>query len=320
MNILKVIVCAALAAASLQAGAQNFPTKPVRVIISFTPASATDIVGRLVCAKLSEYWGQPVVPENRSGAGGSIGAAAVVKTEPDGYTLLIDSNAHAVAPNIYAKLPYDTIKDFTDIAPLAEQPNVLVVSTSAPYKSLVEFVNGAKAKPGVINIGHAGVGSGTHLNTEKFIMASGIKVTEVPFKGTPEVVQAIFSGSVDAYFAPISAAMSQVRGGKLRPLAVSTAKRNPTLPDVPTTSEAGVKGADFSLWFGLWGPAGMNADLVSKINADARRAVADPGVREKLANLGNDTMSMSPAEFARFVRSEIDDYQRIVRAAGIKPQ
>lgn len=320
MNFAKTIAAAALSAVALQAGAQSYPTKPVHVIISFTPASATDIVGRLVCAKLSEYWGQPVVPENRSGAGGSIGSAVVAKADPDGYTLLINSNAHAVNPAIYAKLPYDTIKDFTDIAPLAEQPNVLVVSASAPYKNLMDFVNGAKAKPGVINIGHAGVGSGTHLNTEKFILASGVKVTEVPFKGTPEVVQAIFSGSVDAYFAPISAALSQVKSGRLRPLAVSTAKRNPTLPEVPTTSEAGVKGADFALWFGLWGPAGMNPELVNKINADVRRAVADPGVKEKLSNLGNDTMSLSAADFARLVRSEIEDYQRIVKAAGIKPQ
>jgi tripartite-type tricarboxylate transporter receptor subunit TctC len=317
---MKRILLALLAACALPAHAQTYPAKPVQVIISFTPASATDIVGRIVAAKLAEYWGQPVVSENRSGAGGSIGSAAVAKAAPDGYTLLINSNAHSVNPAIYAKLPYDTTKDFVDIVPLAMQPNVLVVNANAPYKSLMDLVNTAKAKPGAINWGHAGVGSGTHLNTEKLIAAANINVTQVPFKGTPEVVQAIFAGSVDCYWVPISAGLSHIRNGKLRPLAVSSAKRNPTLPDVPTTGEAGVKGADAPLWFGVWGPAGLPADIVVKINADARRALADPGVKEKLLNLGNDPMDMSPQEFSRFVRAEIEDYQRVVRAAGIKPQ
>ena len=314
------LLMAASAALAAQAFGQGYPNKPVHVIISFTPGSSTDIVGRIVSQKLSEIWNQPVVPENRAGAGGSIGSAVVAKAAADGYTLLINSSAHSVNPAIYAKLPYDTARDFTDIAPLAVQPNVLVVNAAAPYKSLMDLVNAAKAKPGAINWGHAGIGSGTHLNTEKFVAAANLKVTQVPFKGTPEVIQAMFSGSVDCYWVPISAGMSHIKSGRLRPLAVSTAKRNPTLPDVPTTGEAGVKDADAPLWFGLWGPAGMPADLVNKINADLRRALADSGVKERLANLGNDTMDMSPQEFARFVRSEIEDYQRVVRNAGIKPQ
>src|SRR5919206_3525615 len=277
---LKLALLAALAACSLHALAQTYPTKPVHVVISFTPGSSTDIVGRIVIQKLTEIWGQPVVPENRAGAGGSIGSAVVAKAQPDGYTLLINSNAHSVNPAIYAKLPYDTLKDFTEIAPLAIQPNVFVVPADAPYKSLGDFVNAAKAKPGALNIGHAGVGSGTHLPTGKFIAATGVKVTEIPFKGTPEVIAAMLSGDVQAYWAPISAAMALIKGGKLRPLAVSTPKRNAQLPDVPTPSEAGAKGAESPLWFGLWGPAGMNAQLVSKINADVRKAPADPAVKE----------------------------------------
>ena len=316
---MKAVVFALLAACAFHAQAQ-YPNKPVHVIISFTPASATDIVGRLVSAKLAEYWGQPVVVENRSGAGGSIGSAAVAKAAPDGYTLLINSNAHSVNPAIYAKLPYDTTKDFVEIVPLSLAPNVLVVNAASPHKSLADFVALARAKPGAINFGHAGVGSGTHLSTEKLIAAANIQVTQVPFKGTPEVVQAIFAGSVDCYWVPISAGMSHIKNGKLRALAVSSSKRSPALPDVPTTGEAGVRGAEAPLWFGVWGPAGVPADVVSKINADARKALADPGVKEKLANLGNDAMDMSPQDFARFVRSEIDDYQRVVRAAGIKPQ
>jgi tripartite-type tricarboxylate transporter receptor subunit TctC len=270
--------------------------------------------------KVSEYWGQPVIAENRGGAGGSIGSREVATSAPDGYTLLVNSTAHAVNPAIYAKLPYDTLKDFIDIVPLAVQPNVLVVNATSPYKTVMDLVNAAKAKPGAINFGHAGVGSGTHLNTERFIAAASISVVEVPFKGTPEVITALLSNSVDCYWAPISAGLSAIKGGKLRALAVSSAKRNPTLPDTPTTGEAGVKGADSPLWFGLWAPAGTPNDIIQKISADTRKALADPVVKERLQALGNDTMDMSPAEFAKFVREEIDTFQRVIKAAGIKPQ
>jgi tripartite-type tricarboxylate transporter receptor subunit TctC len=321
MKLLKALLAAAAAALAFGAAAQSFPTKPVTVIISFTPASATDIVGRTVNAKLAEIWGQPVLSENRAGAGGSIGSAAVARAAPDGYTLLINSNAHTVNPAIYAKLPYDTFKDFTEIAALAEQPNVLVVAANSPHKTMMDFVSYAKKNPGKVNFGHAGVGSGTHLNTEKFIAAADIKVVEVPFKGTPEVVAAILSGNVDAYWAPISAALSAVKNGKLHPLAVSTGSRNPSLPDLPTTAQAGVKGADSSLWFGLWGPAGMAPELVSKINADVRKALADRGVQEKLHNLGNAPMAdMSPSQFAKLVRDETETNRRLLAAAGVKPQ
>ena len=311
---------AAAAAFATQAVAQSYPTKPVHVIISFTPGSSTDIVGRIVMNKVSEIWGQPVVPDNRAGAGGSIGSAAVAKAAADGYTLLINSNAHSVNPAIYAKLPYDTLKDFTDVVPLASQPNVLVVNTGSAYKTLMDLVKEAKSKPGAINWGHAGIGSGTHLNTEKFVDAAKINVTQVPFKGTPEVIQAMLSGSVDCYWAPISAAIPHLKGGRVRALAVSTAKRNSQLPEVPTTGEAGVTGADAPLWFGVWAPAGTPANIVAKISVDTRKALADPGVRERLANLGNDAMDMSPEEFARFVRSEIGEYARVIKAAGIKAQ
>jgi tripartite-type tricarboxylate transporter receptor subunit TctC len=321
MQQLRSCFLAALFALGVPAAhAQSWPTKPVEFVVAFTPGSAVDIVSRVVSAKLSEYWGQPVVNENKSGAGGSIGSAMVARAAPDGYTLLVTSNAHTVNPAIFAKLPYDTLKDFTEITPFAEQPNILVVASNSRYNNLMDLVNAAKAKPGSINIGHAGVGSGTHLNTEKFIAASHIKVVEVPFKGTPEVVAAILSGDVDAYWAPISAALSNIKNGKLKALATSTAKRNPTLPQVPTTAEAGVKGADSSLWIALWGPAGMKPDLVNKINADVRKALADPGVKSKLESLGNATLEMSPAQFAKLVREETDENKRLLTAAGIKPQ
>src|SRR5262245_59753800 len=198
-------------------------------------------------------WGQPVVPENRAGAGGSIGTAAVAKAPADGYMLLIDSNAHAVTPSIYAKLPYDTLKDFADVAPLALQPNVIIVNAGSQYKTLMDVVGAAKAKPGAINWVHAGVGIGTHLNTEKFVAAAKIDVTQVPFKGTPEVIQAMLSGSVDCYWAPISAAIPHIKGGRVRALAVSTPKRNIQLPDVPTTGEAGGEGVEAAVWLRSWG-------------------------------------------------------------------
>ena len=309
-----------LAAFAGQASAQSYPTKPVTVVLAFTPGSAVDIVGRIVTAKLSEMWGQPVVNDNKSGAGGSIGSAAVARSAPDGYTLLVTSNAHTVNPAIYAHLPYDTLKDFVDVVPFTEQPNMMVVNAESPYKTLGDLMAAIKAKPGALNIGHAGIGSGTHLSTEKWIAASGAKVTEIPFKGTPEVVAAILSHNVDGYWCPISACLSQAKGGKLRPLAVTTAKRNPTMPDVPTMSEAGVKNGESALWVAMWGPAGMPAELVNKINADTRKALHDPGVKQKLQSLGNDTMDMSPQEFSKLVRSEMEDYSKVLKAAGVTPQ
>ena len=320
MKTILRIFAAIAAAGAMQAFAQGYPNKPVHVVITFPPGTATDIVGRVVIQKLSEYWGQPAVAENRAGAGGSIGSAVVAKAAPDGYTLLVNSNAHCVNPAIYAKLPYETTKDFTDIAPLAIQPNVLTVRPDGPYKSVMDLVDAAKAKPGVLNIGHAGIGSGTHLNTEKFIASAKIQVVQVPFKGTPEVVAAMLSGNVDAYWAPISAAMGSIKGGKLRPLAVSTLKRNQTLPDVPTTAEAGVPNAEAPLWFGLWGPAGMSPEVVNKISADVRKALADPVVKSRLESLGNTTMDLSPADFSKLVREEIETNKHLLAAAGIKPQ
>lgn len=316
---LKALV-AGLALVASQAGAQGYPTKPVHAIISFTPGSATDIVGRTVMQKVSEYWGQPVVAENRAGAGGSIGTAVVAKAAPDGYTLLIDSSGHSITPAMYAALPYDITKDFIDVAAFASQPNVLVVAPNSSIKSVADLIAQAKANPGKINFGSAGVGSGTHLNLEKFKLMTGINVTHVPYKGTPDVLTDIIGGRTDCYFAPISAAMAFIKDGRVRALAVSTAKRSSQLPDVPTIAEAGVPGFEFSLWFGVWAPAGTPADIVDKISKDVNRALADPGVRDRLAKLGNDPLTMEPAEFAKFVLAEAADYAKVVKAAGIKPQ
>ena len=320
MKIKTVLAAALLAMAALHAHAQNFPIKPVRVIIAFPAGSATDIIGRVITQKMSEYWGQAVIADNRGGAGGSIASSIAAKAAPDGYTLIINSSAHAINPSMYAKLPYDTRKDFVDIMRLVGQPNVLVVQPGSPIKSMSAFLAEARAKPGSINFAFAGLGSGTHLNLEKFKLASKVDVTPVAYKGSGEAINDVMGGRVHTYFAPISAGISFIRANRLRALAVTSAQRSSQLPDVPTIAESGVPGFEFMLWFGLWGPAGMPQPILDKVWTDFNRALEDAGVREKLATLGNETMPMKPAAFTKFVNQEIAEYARIFKAAGIKPQ
>lgn len=318
--MLKVLFTAVIAALALPAGAQTFPNKPVHLVISFTPGSSTDIIGRAVAAKLSEIWGQQVVAENRVGAGGTIGSAVVARAAPDGYTLLANSSAHVSNPSIYAKMPYDTLKDFANISPLAGGPNVLIVGAGSGWKSFSDFVGAAKAKPGSLNFSSAGIGSGTHFNLEKLKLMAAINVTHVPYKGTPEAISDTIAGRVCCYFAPINAALPHVSGGKAVALAVSSAQRSPLLPSVPTIAESGVAGFDYTLWVGLWGPAAMPAELVAKINADVRKALASPDLKDRLTKLGTLPMDMSPQAFSAFVRQELDDTAKVMQAAGIKPQ
>jgi tripartite-type tricarboxylate transporter receptor subunit TctC len=320
MKKLTGIVAVALAAVALQAGAQNYPVRPVRAIIAFPAGSATDIVGRIIVAKVSEIWSQQVVADNRGGAGGSIASAMAAKAAPDGYTLMINSGAHVVNPSMYAKLPYNTLKDFVDIMPLAGQPNVLVVNPASKLKTFGDFLSFARANPGKINFAFAGLGSGTHLNSEKFKLDARIDFTLVAYKGSGEAIIDVMGGRVDTYFAPISAGLPYIQSGKLRALAVTSAKRASQLPNVPAMAEAGVPGFSFILWFGLWGPTGIPDPIVGKIRKDFGAALADSGVREKLSALGNDVLVMTPPEFRKFVEREIKDTARIFKAAGIKPQ
>jgi tripartite-type tricarboxylate transporter receptor subunit TctC len=311
--LLAVAVCSG-------AHAQSWPVKPVRVIVPFTAGSATDILARTFGQKLQELWGQSVVVENRPGAGGTIGAGVVAHSAPDGYILLVHSAGYAVNPWIYPALPYDTAKDFTEIAPLGGQPNVLVVSPESGIKSVADLIARAKEKPGALNYGSAGSGSGTHINGEKFKLATGIDVVHVPYKGTPEALNDTMAGRVTYFFSPISAALPQVKAGKLVALAVSSAQRSSQLKDVPTLAESGLPGFDYNLWVALFGPAGMPADLVDHINRDVQRALQAPEVRERLANLGAEPMPMTPAQFKAFTKSELEVNQKIVQAAGIKAQ
>jgi tripartite-type tricarboxylate transporter receptor subunit TctC len=298
---------------------QNYPVKPVKIVVPFTAGSATDILARTFGQKLSEMWGQPVIIENHPGAGGTIGAALVAKAPPDGYTLLVHSAAQAYNPSIYPNLSYDTTKDFVEIVPLAGQPNVLVAAPSTGYKTVNDLIAAARSKPGELNFASAGTGSGTHINAEKFKLAAGIDVVHIPYKGTPEAITDTLTGRVTYFFSPISAALPNVREGKLVALGVSSAKRSSALPNVPTIAES-LPGFDYNLWVGMFAPAGTPADIVDKINRDVGRVLQTPEVKERLAALGAEAMPMSAGEFRKFVRNEIDDSAKVIKAAGIKVQ
>src|SRR5438105_1015834 len=320
---MKIVRLAAVALCTLWAsfaGAQAWPSKPVKIIVPFTAGSATDILARTFGQKLSEMWKQPVVVENHPGAGGTIGAGLVAKSAPDGHTLLVTSAAQAYNPSIYASLPYDTSKDFIDVVPLGGQPNVLVVAPAAGFKNVADLIAQAKQKPGQLNFGSAGQGSGTHINGEKFKLAAGIDVVHIPYKGTPEALSDTIAGRITYFFSPISAALPFVRDGKLTALAVSTAKRSSVLPNVPTIAESGLPGFDYSLWVGLFAPAGSPADVVEKIAADVRAVSQAADVKERFATLGAEPMPMTSAEFKRFVETDITDSGKVIKAAGIKAQ
>jgi tripartite-type tricarboxylate transporter receptor subunit TctC len=302
------------------AAAQNYPAKPVRLVIAFTPGSSTDIIGRAVAAKLQDMWGQPVIAENRPGAGGTVGSEFVLRSDPDGYTLLANSSAHAANPSMYKELRYDTMKDFVNLALLGGGPNVLMVGPGAGWKTLGDFVKAAKASPGKLNFASAGIGSGTHFNLEKLKIAVGIDVQHVPYKGTPEAIGDTIAGRTCCYWAPLNAALPHVTGGKAVALAVSSAQRSPLLPSVPSVAEQGYPGFDYTLWVGLRGPAKIPADIAQKINKDVNAALASPDLKAQLTKLGTVPGSMTIPEFSEFVKKEVEETRKILQAAGIKPQ
>jgi tripartite-type tricarboxylate transporter receptor subunit TctC len=314
-----VILALGLIAASSVFG-QGYPSKPVKLVVPFTAGSATDILARTVGQKLTELWNQPVIVENHPGAGGTIGSALVARAAADGYTLLVHSAAHAYNPSIYTNLSFDTAKDFVEVVPLAGQPNVLVAAPSSGFKSVADLIAAAKQKPGQLNFGSAGTGSGTHINGEKFRLAAGIDVVHIPYKGTPEALTDTMTGRITYFFSPISAALPHVREGKLTALGVSSSKRSSVLPNVPTIAESGLPGFDYNLWVGVFAPAGTPADIVDKINRDITRVLQLPDARERLAGLGAEAMPMTPAEFRKFVHDEIGESAKVIKAAGIKVQ
>ncbi len=300
--------------------AQGYPDKPIRIIVPFTAGSGTDIVARTVGEAMGKGLGQPLIIENRPGAGGTIGAAQVAKSTPDGYTLLVHSAGHVANASIYPGLPYDTIKDFAGITPLASLPNVLIVSPSKGFKSVKDLVDKARANPGAMNYGSAGMGSATHMNAEIFRQSAKFDAVHVPFKGTPEAMTETATGRLDFLFAPLSSALQLIRDGRLQALAVGTAQRSPLLPNVPTTIEAGYPQSDYVFWVAMLAPAGTPKAIVDRLNAEATKALANPEVKEKLAVLGAEPMPMTPAAFDAFIRSETARMAEVVKSANIKLQ
>ena len=311
---------AALVAACATAFAQAWPAKPVRVIVPFTPGSATDIMARTVAERLTAQLGQTFVAENRPGAGGTIGVGQVARADADGYTVLVHSSSYTVTPTTYPGTPYDTLRDLTGITPLGLLPNVLVISPSKGIRSVKELVAAAKAKPGSMNAASAGMGSATHLNAERFRLGAGIEVVHVPFKGTPEALTEVMTGRVDYYFCPVNAALPMLKEGKLLGLAVGSTKRSIALTDTPTTLEAGIPNSDYNFWVGMFVPAKTPSDIISRLYQETARALNAPEVREKLTRLGAEPMDYAPDAFNVYLRDEIAANAALVKAAGIKPQ
>jgi tripartite-type tricarboxylate transporter receptor subunit TctC len=302
-----------------QASAQSWPSRPIKVIIPFGAGSATDVVPRIVFDQLSPQLGQPIVVENRTGAGGTLGTAAVAKAEPDGYTLLAHSNAFSVSPAIYSNLSYDPVADFAPVTPFGSLPAVLIVSPAKGFKTIQDLVAAAKAKPGSFNYASVGVGSGTHLSAEKLKLAAGFDAVHVPFRGGPEALTEVIAGRVDFYFCPINTALPFIRDGRLVALVNNSTTRAPELPDVPTTLEAGYTNADFPIWIGMLAPARTPRPIVDKLHAEIVKAVAVPAVRDKLGKAGVAPLTMTTADFAARIKSEIASNIAIAKAAGIKP-
>lgn len=313
------VLAAALGAATAGAQAPAYPSKPIKFVVPFTAGSSTDIMARTIAERMAVSMGQPIVIENRPGAGGTIAAAAVSKSEPDGYTVLVHSGSHAVNPAIYTNLQYDTVKDFTNVAGLGSVPNI-IIAPQGRYKTLKDLVAAAKAKPNQLNFASAGIGSATHLNAEKFMLVADIDMQHVPFKGTPEAVTEIVGGRLEYYCAPINAALGLIKDGKVTPLATSGARRSPLLPDVPTSIEAGFPDSDFSLWVGAFVPSKTPSAVVQRLHAEILKAAATPEVKDRYLKSGTEAMTFSQAEFDAFVKKEIEVSARIAKRAKMQAQ
>ncbi len=296
--------------------AQTWPSKPIRAIIAFAAGSATDVVPRVVFEPLSAQLGQPIVVENRGGAGTTIGAALVAKAEADGYTLLATSSAHTLVPTVYPSAPYDTAADFAAVVSLGSGPNVLVVSPAKDFKTAQDLVAAAKARPGSFNFASAGVGSATHLSAERFRMAAGFDAVHIPFRGGAEAITEVLAGRAEFYFCPLGTALPQVREGKLLALAVSSPRRAALLPDVPSVVEL-FPNSDYAFWIGVFMPAKTPRDIVDQFHRETIKTMQLPNVKERLETLGMDPMPLTPAEFDAHVRSEIVSTGLLAKAAGL---
>jgi tripartite-type tricarboxylate transporter receptor subunit TctC len=300
--------------------AQVYPAKPIRFVVPFSAGSATDIVARTVGEAMSKSMGQSITIDNRLGAGGTIAAAQVARSEPDGYTVLVHSSGHALNPALYPNPGYDTFKDLTGVTTLAAIPNVLVVHPAKGWKTQAELVAAVKSRPGQYNYASAGVGSGTHLNAEIFRLQAGLDALHVPYKGTPDAMTNVIGGSNDWFFAPLASALPLIRDGRLLALSVSTKSRASTLPQVPTSIEAGLPESDYTLWVAMIVPSATPAAVIRRLHEEAAKALANPDIRERMTKLGADPLIMSPEAFNAYIKTEVESAARIVKAANLKAQ
>jgi tripartite-type tricarboxylate transporter receptor subunit TctC len=306
--------------AATPAGAQAYPVKPIRLVVPFPAGASSDIVGRMLGQKLAEQMGEQIVPDNRPGAGGNLGIGYVAKAAPDGYTMVIATASIAVSPSLYAKLGYDPIKDLAPIARLTSIPNVLLVHPSVPAKNLRQFIELARAHPGKLNFGSGGAGTTNHLANELLKHLEKINLVHVPYKGVTQAMVAMMGGEVDEVIMPVSTALTHIRSGKVRALAVLTEERIPALPDVPTGIEAGVPGFTMPLWYGMFAPAGTPREIVSRLTRELIKALESADLRERLTALGVDPWPGTAEQLAELLRNDIERYGQVVRAAGIPKQ
>ena len=302
----------------ISATAQSYPARPIRLIVPFPPGGVTDTMARVVAPKLSEYLGQQVVAENRGGAGANIGAEIAAKSPPDGYTLMLATITNAIGASLYSKLNYDLVRDFATITQLATTPHILVVHPSVPVKSVKEFVALAKAKPGELAYSSSGSGSAAHLAGELFNSLTGVKTTHVPYKGGGPSMIALVGGEVSLAFATMPSAIGYVRSGRLRGIAVTTERRSPSTPELPTIAETGVAGYEAGSWYGLSAPAGTSKEIIARLHAETIKVLGFPDVKERLFNAGFEIVTSTPEQFAAFTRNEIQKWGKIVKAAGLK--
>jgi tripartite-type tricarboxylate transporter receptor subunit TctC len=307
-----------LALFCFDASAQNWPARPPRAIVPVAAGTITDIVPRVVFEPLSAQLGQNIIVENRPGGGATTAAGFVAKADPDGYTILVNSAAHAIAPALYPNLSYNPATDFSAVALLGVVPSVLVVSRASGFKTIADFIAAARAKPGAMNFGSAGVGTATHLSAMRFMSSAGMQAVHVPFKGGPEAINEIIAGRLDFFFAPVGNALPFVKDGMLTALVVNSATRSAVLREVPTTAEAGFSDAEYPFWIGMFVPAKTPRAIVDKLHDEVAKALGTPSVRSKLEALGVDPMPMSPSEMDTFVQQQIAANAALVKAAGIK--
>jgi len=315
MRLLSVLVCL-LFSVNLW-GQDAWPSKPMRMILPFPPGGGTDILGRLIADRLSASLGQPVVTENRGGAGGNVGAEAAAKSAPDGYTLVLVAPSLAISPTLYSRLNYDPVKDLAPISLVATVPNVMVTQPSMPGE-LKEFIATVKAKPGALNFGSGGAGTSNHLAGELFNLVAGTRLVHIPYKGVNLAMQDVLSGNVHLVFIGIPAAAPHIKAGKLRALAVVAPQRSPALPEVPTVAEAGLPDFEVTTWYGILAPAGTPRNVITRVNGELVKIMHAPELREKLAATGTDPLTSTPEEFAAYIKREITKWGEVIRKAGVK--